>query len=240
MLKPFKYRDLKEIWVEQETDWSCIANATRMALRYFGYDMEEEEIAEFVRGLGYFVKLESGEYILSLPHSALFFRVLGFDVVYRTTLAKTVEGEDVICDVERVVFYLKDDLKKVEDEYTRGCYKALIELIERCGKVCLHQPYRMIRKDDILNVVRKGGVVIAYVTALEYYGIDEDWGHALVLVPHGDGFYVLDGFEKKGYLDKDFGHVWDKALEKAKNFKWDRLVRIVEVWKNCVRQRERR
>jgi hypothetical protein len=124
---------------------------------------------------------------------------------------------------------LEEDLHNAQEPLVRDGYKALLDFMEIEGKVYLHQPERKITREDILRAVRDGGVVIAYVTAEQYYGVKEDWGHALTLVPFNGGFKVLDGFARKGYLDPDLRDVWDGALEKAKKFEWNNLVRMIEV-----------
>jgi|GEM_PF-4372753 len=229
-LKRFVWNSVEDIYVDQETDWSCVSNATRMALRYFGYDITERKIADFLDKLGRKVILHNGEFLVALPHAALFLRYAGFDVTYRTTLSKHYPlAVEVIEDQQLVRGILLDDLREVEDSYTRDRYEALLELMKLGGKVYLHQPDRMIQKEDILKAIKARKVVIVDVTARQYYGVDEDWGHALTLVPYGSSFKVLDGFARKGYLDPDLRDIWDEALEKAKRFMWKDIVRIIEV-----------
>jgi len=229
-LEKFVWHSIEEIPVDQETDWSCVSNATRMALRYFGYDILERKIADFLDRLGHKVILQSGEFLVTFPHAALFLRYAGFGITYRTTLSKQYPfAVEVIEDQQLVREILLDDLEESQDSYTTDRYKALLELMELGGKVYLHQPDRMIQKEDILKAMNAGKVVIADVTARQYYGVDEDWGHALTLVPYGSSFKVLDGFARKGYLDPDLWDIWDEALEKAKRFGWEDIVRIIEV-----------
>ena len=229
-LRRFNYSSLSQIFVDQETDWSCIANATRMALRYFGYDIEETEIAKFLERMGYRTRIQN-EFLLCFSHAALFLRIVGFDVTYRTTLArKFPENIDVITDQSIVRKLLKEDLESIkDDDHTKECYRALIDFMKFGGRVYLHQPHRMIQREDILRAIRKGKIVIVYVTARQYYRVDEDWGHALLLVPSRESFEVMDGFIRKGYLDPDLRDIWDTAIENAKTFKWNNLVRIIEV-----------
>ncbi|WP_456367166.1 hypothetical protein [Thermococcus sp.] len=229
-MERFVWNLVEDILVDQETDWSCVSNATRMALRYFGYDIPERKIAEFMDKLGYKVIIGDGEFLVTFPHAALFLKYAGFDVTYRTTLIKRYPlSADIIKDQGLVREILLDDLREAEDSYTRDRYKALLELMKLGGKVYLHQPDRMIQKKDILKAIKAGKVVIADVTARQYYGVDEDWGHALTLVPYGSSFKVLDGFTRKGYFDPDLRDIWDEALEKAKRFEWKDIVRIIEM-----------
>lgn len=229
-LRRFEYTSIEQILVDQETDWSCVANATRMALRYFGYDAEEREIGEFLERMGYRTRIQD-EFLLCFPHAALFLRLAGFDVTYRTTLAQEFPRKvDVITGQPTVRELLEEDMRNLEDnDYAKDCYRALINLMDLGGRVHLHQPRRAIQREDILRAIGERKLVIAYVTARQYYRVHEDWGHALVLVPSGLSFEVLDGFARKGYLDPDLRELWDTALENAKKFEWNNLVRVIEV-----------
>jgi hypothetical protein len=73
---------------------------------------------------------------------------------------------------------------------------------------------------DLLTVTGAGRTAIALVTGLEYYGIAEEWWHALTLVRRpGRRLRVYDGLALVGAVLFDG---WDECLATAARFDWSR------------------
>lgn len=214
-IKKYTWNCIEDIWVSQQNDWTCQLAALRIVLRYYHMDIPEKDLVRILE----YEKFNIFDFGTYLPFIGVIALQLGFDISYRTVIANEYPSESsIISSDDTVKKIILDDMQNSgEGESIIQAYNAFLKILNLGGKIYLHQPYSPPTFREIKNALRKG-VVMALVSGREYYNINEDWKHALVLVSDGtDNFMVLDDFEKKGfdcYVD------WGKNLANAKKYDW--------------------
>ena len=216
-IKEFNWGRIEDIWISQQNGWTCQLAALRIILRYYHTDISEEDLVKILNEEGFSI-FDFGTY---LPFMGVIALKLGLKITYRTEIGKEYIGETAIIssmDITRKIIY--EDMRNTADnEPIMQAYKAFLKIFDLGGKIYFHQPYSPPSFEDIKNAL-KSGPVIALVSGKEYYKINEDWGHALVLIPTvSNNFIVLDDFKKKGY---ECYPEWEKYLSNAKKYDWSK------------------
>ncbi len=215
-IKKFNWDNIEDIWISQQDDCTCQLTALRIVLRYYNMDIYEEEIIHILKHEKFKV-FDFGTY---LPFIGVIALKLGFNISYRTQIANLYsDGYTIISSGVTIRKIILEDIKNTsEEEPIMQGYYAFLKILDLRGRIYLHQPYSPPSFKEIKKALRKGPV-ICVVSAKEYYKIDEDWGHALVLIPTGDNsrFIVFDDFKKKGY--EEYPN-WKMYLNYSKDYDW--------------------
>lgn len=211
----FKWDNIEDIWISQQDDWTCQLAALRIVLRFYHMDINEEELIQILKAEQFNI-FDFGTYLPFIGVLALKF---GLDITYRTEISDEYPHEkSIISSVSSVRKIILEDLQNVADEEPiKQGYNALLRILKLGGNVYFHQPYSPPSFKEMKNALKKG-VVIALISAREYYGIDENWDHAIALIPsYRNSFIVMDDFIEKGY--ECYQH-WEKYLNHAKKYEW--------------------
>ncbi|PKP61067.1 MAG: hypothetical protein CVT88_01180 [Candidatus Altiarchaeales archaeon HGW-Altiarchaeales-1] len=214
-IKKFNWNNIEDICVSQRDDWTCQLTALRIVLRYYNIDIYDEEIIYILKHENFKV-FDFGTY---LPFIGVIALKLGFNISYRTQIANLYPDESTIISSGATIrkIILEDIKNTSEEEPIIQGYYAFLKILDLDGKIYLHQPYSPPSFKEIKKALKKGPV-ISVVSGNEYYKIDEDWGHALVLIPTYDNrFIVLDDFRKKGY--EEYPN-WEMYLNHSKEYDW--------------------
>jgi hypothetical protein len=154
-----------------------------------------------------------------LPFIGVIAQKFGINVTCRVSLEKPYPNECYIIEsvdlIRKIV--LEDCKKTLKYEPIYDFYNAILKILNFEGKIFFHQPYSPPSFKEIQNALKKGPVIVL-VSGRDYYKINEDWFHTLVLISTDDEkFCVLDCYEDVGY--KEYPN-WKEHLENAKRYNW--------------------
>jgi hypothetical protein len=212
----YVWENIDDIFISQQGDFTCLLAAFRMILRYYNIDINEQTLIEIL-GHEKFEIFDFGIYLSFLGVIAL---KLGLNIFYRTTLRKQdYYCNSIISNNKIIRSIISDDAQTTNpDDPAAQCYEAMIRILDLGGKIFLHQPYSPPSFKEIKAASREKRPIITLIEANEYYKIDEDWNHALVLLPNEKRqFIVLDSFEEIG--DHYYPN-WEKYIDYSRKFNW--------------------
>jgi hypothetical protein len=215
--RKFDWKNIKDIWVSQGDDDTCQLGALRIVLRYYNRDIDEKKLIEALSRENFNI-FDFGTY---LPFIGVIALRLGFQIDYRTELSrKHPETKTIISAPDTIKKIILEDLENTDkEEPILQAYNAFLKILDIGGKIYFHQPHSPPSFTEIEEAL-KTGPVIALVTGKEYYNIDEEWNHALVLVPADNNNYIVfDDFEEKGY---HYTSKWEKHLEYSRKYNWEK------------------
>jgi hypothetical protein len=209
----------------QERDWTCSVSALRTALRLRGIDVSEREVIDRLLQVGLDLKDDRDMHEVLTAHLGIVAQRLGFGVELRVPHRLLAELASVPGDAGALTLSLTEagqTRASAGDAPRAALYRALLDF-GQIGRLVVFGPddFRPSLR-DLLEVTGRGDIAIALVTGLEYYGIEEDWWHALTLVRRpGRRLRVYDGLAPVG--SALFDH-WEDRLAAGARFDWSRWV----------------
>lgn len=209
----------RTVWCEQEASNTCGVAALRIALKYFGYNIQERELVHSLRKFGFPLKAD-GVYYAEL---ALLAASIGFKTTMRVPYAKL---NHILWDAQPVKNTTSVEVSTIDDKLVsssvNGRYKRIIrglhDYIYAGGRLLIHSEADAPGLVDILRTTKRGAVAIVRIDSDRYYGVYEKWGHSLVAVPHLSDFIILDCYTRR--IQRDYPLGWGRYLTCAQDFEW--------------------
>lgn len=180
-------------------------------------DITENQLIQILQNDGFDIH-KFGTY---LPFIGVIALKLGLKVKYRTVIEKEFNGEcDVISSTNKIRRIIYEDMLNTNDgESIMQAYKAFLKILDNEGGIYFHKKNTPPSIRDIKEALNKGPIVVL-ISCKEYYSINEDWEHALVLVQNQeDNVLVFDSYKKRGFK---YYPDWIKHLKIAEDYDWNK------------------
>ena len=214
----FKWKKIDDIFVSQHEGNTCLLASFSIILRYYNLFIKESDIINILK----YENFNLFRYGTYLPIVGVIALKLGINSSFRTNTTFGYSPDvSIISNNDLIRTLISDDaLTMKSKEPRKKVLKIMIRMLDLGGKIFLHQPNSPPSYLEIKNAIAEGRSVIALSSARGYYNIDEDWNHALALIPDKEGkFKVFDCFKELGYCSIPN---WDKHLDYSRNFDWEK------------------
>jgi len=191
-----------------EEEWNCGLLALLDAFSLSGLNIDYDTLRENYFNLGF----ELYSFGITSVHLALLAKEFDFDVTLKTS-SKWLKG---------IYEYANNRIRtRVRLSYESSTtLKAMKMFIKLGGKIYFTTRAKKGNISDVNFSIRKGNINILCVNANQYYGIDEEWNHYIVVKKNDNpkyDFAVVDSLRNIGELWYDD---WDKYLKKAERYDW--------------------
>jgi hypothetical protein len=209
----------------QERDWTCSVAALRTALRLWGHDATEARLLELLQQAGLDLREDPQMHEVLTAHLGIAAHRLGFAIELRVPGRLLPELRSAPLppgELASALATARQGRTEAGDGPRAALYGALVDFTRVGPLTVFGAQERRPSLPDLLEVTGSGRTAIALVTGLEYYGIEEDWWHALTIVRRpGRRLRVYDGLAPVG--SALFDH-WEDRLAAGARFDWGRWV----------------
>lgn len=196
-----------DIAIPSETN-SCGLAALGTALNVLEIDISENELREILDERGV-PPDDFGVYSLQI---GILVNALGFQAHIHTHYTPLQEVS------QRNPVLNKDDI--IADATITDSLKEFNKL---GGEITIYEGNTNPNFNDICRLLTPDYPLLVCVSAQEYYQIDEEWNHYLVLLDNGKGtrsIKVLDCLKEKG---DEFYENWEHRLRIARDYNWKKF-----------------
>ena len=214
----FNWKNVEDIFVPQKKGNTCLLASFSIILRYYNLYIKESDIINIIK-YEKFNLFRFGAYLPIVGVVALKFEI---NSSFRTNnMFGYSPNVSMISSNDLIRSLISDAILSMKSKDPRKkVFEIMIRMLDLGGKIFLHQPDSPPSYLEIKNAIAEGRSVIALISAREYYDIDEDWNHALALIPDKEGkFKVFDCFKELGYCSIPN---WDRHLDYSRNFNWEK------------------
>lgn len=223
-------QEAETFWISQQERWDCWLAALRMALRFWGNDIDYDQMLSQLLGTSLRISLEHGGFF---PYLAIMASHLGF-------------GGWMYCPLRNLPELAEGRASGICTQHISPSRSELLSIASQCKQTnfprfYLYQSLALLDDSsfsatwlvfrspdrpslqDILGFLEKGMPVVVYVHCDEFYQLpDDDSGHLLTFIPVSDnkrGYLILDGYRERGYR---YFSIWEHHLTAAQGYDWTR------------------